>query len=154
MAATDLRVRDMRSSSLLAAAPESADTAEYGHGLARFDPIFARAVGFLTVGALLAACGGSPAREPAATATARPAVVAVEMRGIRFRPHRIAVTLGQSVRWTNHDAVAHTVASQALRVASDAIGPGQAFSYRPRRRGTFAYYCTIHAGQTGELVVR
>jgi plastocyanin len=106
----------------------------------------------------LAACGGSssPSAKPAAapTATKQPSTVAVTMRNIRFRPHRIVVHLGQTVRWTNDDQVDHTVASSALRLASEGIGPGKTFSYTPKRRGTFAYFCTIHAGQTGVLVVQ
>jgi plastocyanin len=103
---------------------------------------------------LAAGCGAAPA-PPAKPATApRVSVVAVGMRHNRFGPHRIVVRLGQTIRWTNHDAVAHTVASQQLRVASEAIQGGATFGYRPRRRGRFAYYCTIHAGQTGVIVVR
>ena len=103
-------------------------------------------------------CGGDGGAEPAATAAAsapaRPAIVDVAMRHNRFRPHRIVVRLGQAVRWTNRDAVAHTVASQDLKLSSEAIRAGQTFRYRPRRRGRFAYFCTIHAGQTGVLIVR
>jgi plastocyanin len=76
------------------------------------------------------------------------------MRHNRFVPARVVVRLGETVRWTNRDATAHTVASQDLRLASDAIGPGATFAYRPRRRGRFRYFCTIHAGQNGVLVVR
>jgi plastocyanin len=103
----------------------------------------------------VAGCGGGGS--PAKPATAAPALsrpVAVVMHHNRFGPHRIVVRLGQTIRWTNHDAVAHTVASQQLRLASEAIPGGGRFSYRPRRRGRFAYYCTIHPGQTGVIVVR
>jgi plastocyanin len=107
----------------------------------------------------LAACGGSsssqkPAAAPTATAPAAKAPVEVTMRNIRFRPHRVVIHLGQTVRWTNDDQVDHTVASSQLKVASEGIGPGKTFSYAPKRRGTFAYFCTIHAGQTGVLVVQ
>jgi len=103
---------------------------------------------------LLAACGGAadPPAKPAG-ARARPASVRVHMAHNRFLPHRITVHLGQTVRWTNSDAVAHTVASQTLRVSSEAIGPGKTFTYRPRRTGSFRYFCTIHFGQTGRLIV-
>jgi plastocyanin len=50
--------------------------------------------------------------------------------------------------------VAHTVASADLKLSSEAIRGGESFSYRPRRRGRFDYYCTIHANQTGVLIVR
>jgi plastocyanin len=99
-----------------------------------------------------AGCGGAP--KPAATAPERPAAVRVEMRDNRFIPRRIVVRLGQAVRWTNRDAVAHTVASRDLQLSSEGIEGGENFGYRPLRAGRFRYYCTIHAGQTGVLVVR
>jgi plastocyanin len=128
-----------------------------------YDPRVAkvRTLAVLAACTALAACGGSsssspePAAAPTATAAAKaPSTVGVTMRNIRFRPHRIVVHLGQTVRWTNDDQVDHTVASSALRLASEGIGPGKTFSYTPKRRGTFAYFCTIHAGQTGVLVVQ
>jgi plastocyanin len=102
------------------------------------------------IGLVLAAgCGGDhKAPKPAA------AVVQVAMRNIKFVPARVTVKVGQTVRWTNHDTVAHTVASAKLKLASEGIADGQSYEYRAARPGRFAYYCTIHAGQTGVLVVR
>jgi plastocyanin len=112
----------------------------------------------LTTVLLLAVCwaaGPSAEVAPGAAAKAKPRATArVMMRHNRFGPHRIVVHVGQTVRWANRDSVAHTVASADLHLSSDAIRAGKSFSYRPRRRGRFAYYCTIHAGQTGVLVVR
>ena len=101
---------------------------------------------------LIATAWGVSDRVAASTAPAE--IVPVAMRHNHFVPRRIIARLGQTVRWTNRDAAAHTVASAALHLSSEAIRGGKSFSYRPRRRGTFAYYCTIHAGQTGVLVVR
>jgi plastocyanin len=102
----------------------------------------------------VAGCGDHASPAPVAKRPATPAVVQVEMHGNRFRPHDITVRLGQTVRWTNGDAEPHTVASKSLKLASDAIRPGAAFTYKPARAGTFRYFCTIHFGQTGRLVVR
>jgi plastocyanin len=96
-------------------------------------------------------CGSAAQPTPASRATA--AVVNADMSRNRFVPPRLALRLGQTVRWTNRDAVAHTVASQDLRLSSDAIRAHQTFAYRPRHIGRFTYYCTIHAGQTGVLIV-
>jgi plastocyanin len=114
------------------------------------------AIAAVCLAAAVAGCsGGGGAPRPAATATATPAAtVEAGMRHNRFLPRRLVVRLGQTVRWTNRDAVAHTVASQDLRLASEAIRGGETFSYRPRRAGRFAYFCTIHAGQNGVLIVR
>jgi plastocyanin len=112
-----------------------------------------RALLLTALALLLAGCGSSPPQERPA-ASGEPAPGRVEMRHNRFTPARVVVAVGRTVRWTNRDAVAHTVASAALHLSSEAIRPGQAFTFRPRRAGRFAYYCTIHAGQTGVLVVR
>jgi plastocyanin len=100
---------------------------------------------------VVAGCGGD-AKPPAATPTPA-AVVPVAMRNIKFVPARITVKVGATVRWTNHDKVVHTVASAKLKLASEGIAGGQSYEYRATRPGTFPYYCTIHAGQTGVLVV-
>jgi plastocyanin len=76
------------------------------------------------------------------------------MRHVRFTPARIVIHLGQTVRWTNRDHVFHTVAAQSPTIASEAIGFDKSYSYRPRRRGTIRYFCTIHANQNGVIVVR
>jgi plastocyanin len=104
---------------------------------------------------MLAACGSPPRKKAAATATPTrpPAFVQVTMRHNHFVPARITLQVGQTVRWTNHDTVAHTVASQSLQLSSEGIAGGQTYTYRARRPGRFAYYCTIHAGQTGVLVI-
>lgn len=104
---------------------------------------------------VVAGCGDDAATKPAATpvATTRATVVEVDMRNNRFVPHRIVVHRGQTVRWHNSDRVAHTVASQDLHLASEAIVGGDTYTYRAGRTGSFDYFCTIHAGQTGVLVV-
>jgi plastocyanin len=112
-----------------------------------------RVLRLAVLGLAIAACGcGSSAPAPSPSPTA--AVVQVAIRDNRFLPHRIVARRGELIRWTNHGAAAHTVASARLRLSSEAIRPGRQFAYRPTRAGRFAYYCTIHAGQTGILVVR
>jgi plastocyanin len=101
---------------------------------------------------IAAGCGGSSPATPTPTPT--PDVVPVAMRNIKFMPAHVVVHLGQTVRWTNDDQTTHTVASSVLRIASEGIPPGSTYTYRPRRRGRYPYFCTIHAGQTGVLIVR
>ncbi len=103
-----------------------------------------------------AGCGSgksTPAATPTPIATRAAGVVKVAMRDIKFVPARVTVKVGQTVRWTNDDTVAHTVASAKLNLASEAIGHGKTYVYKATKPGTFPYYCTIHANQNGVLVV-
>jgi plastocyanin len=101
------------------------------------------------------AAGSEPRASQRAAGSAKSMATArVTMRHNRFHPRRVVVSVGQTVRWINRDSAAHTVASADLKLSSEAIRAGESFSYRPRRRGRFDYYCTIHANQTGVLVVR
>jgi plastocyanin len=76
------------------------------------------------------------------------------MRNNKFRPHRVVVPLGRTVRWKNLDEAAHTVVTQNQMIRSKAILSGRTFRYRPRKRGRIRYFCTIHANQDGLLIVR
>jgi plastocyanin len=96
----------------------------------------------------------SPRSGPAASAATTAAPVKVVMRHNKFRPRRVVVPLGRTVRWKNLDDVPHTVVTANGPLHSDAIRGGETFRFKPRKRGTIRYFCTIHANQNGVLVVR
>jgi plastocyanin len=104
--------------------------------------------------ALVALAGCGDADTPPAPAEHAPAVARVAIRDNLFVPARTVVHPGETVVWTNRGAVAHTVASSKLKLASEAIEPGGTFSFRVPASGRFPYYCTIHANQNGVLVVQ
>ena len=71
----------------------------------------------------------------------------------RFRPARITIDRRDRVRWDNTGSLTHTTTS------SDGdwdgrVAPGDSFTRRFRRSGTFTYRCTIHPEMTGTIVVR
>jgi plastocyanin len=81
--------------------------------------------------------------------------VSVAIRDIEFMPRRVTVRVGPTVRWTNQDVVAHTVAANTgADFSSEALDRGDTFELRPDAAGAIPYFCTNHAGQTGTLVVR
>lgn len=113
-----------------------------------------RPVGLLAAVALVGGCGedsepSKPAGDPA------PATVEVAIENIEFVPKRVTARVGQRVRWTNADPVPHTVAANdGAEFGSRALGRGETFSFVPTKPGTVSYFCTIHEGQVGTLVVR
>lgn len=94
-----------------------------------------------------ASASATPVRSPPAV---KPAAV-VRMRGLRFRPARVAVTVGQVVRFVNDDNVAHTVfedfgprSGEIAVIDTQRILPGESFDLTARARGVISYVCTLH----------
>jgi plastocyanin len=84
----------------------------------------------------------------------------VGMQNIQFDPAEVTINAGETVTWTNDEAVAHDV---------DGSGPGGDFSSGPEggmnegdefaftfnEPGTYEYVCRVHApGMAGTVTVR
>lgn len=80
----------------------------------------------------------------------------VTMRNIMFLPANVTVKKGQTVRWLNNDAVAHTVtATSGAEFDSGNLAPGKGYRYKPTKAGKISYYCTIHGKQqSGTITVK
>ena len=95
---------------------------------------------------------GGTATEPASASGGK--TVEVDMKDILFVPEKITARVGQTVRWTNSDDVAHTVkAKKGADFESKAISKGKTFSAKVTKAGTIDYVCTIHPSQTGSITV-
>jgi len=95
--------------------------------------------------------GGSATEAPAASGGK---VVPVRMKDILFVPDRITARVGQTVRWTNDDDVAHTVkAKKGADFASKSISKGETYEAKVSKAGTIDYVCTIHPSQRGTITV-
>jgi plastocyanin len=77
----------------------------------------------------------------------------VAMDNFSFTPPRLAIPMGASVVWTNHDDVPHTVVSTDRSFKSPTLDTDGQFSRRFDAVGTFPYFCSIHPRMTGEIVV-
>jgi len=95
---------------------------------------------------------------PAGTAsvTGSPAAVAGDQVGIdnfAFAPTTLAVKVGSTVTWTNHDEEPHTVAATDGSFHSPGMGTGATFSHTFPTAGKFDYVCSIHPSMHGTVVV-
>jgi plastocyanin len=80
---------------------------------------------------------------------------AVTMRDLAFTPATLTVSPGTSVTWTNRDSAPHTVTSEhGGPLASKTLDASGSYSYTFKQLGTYTYYCTIHPGMTGTVVVQ
>jgi plastocyanin len=100
----------------------------------------------LTVGTvgMLAGVGAAP--------VASGPVVPIE--NFAFGQPALAVPVGTTVTWVNHDEELHTVTSAAQVFASPGLDAGESFSYRFTAPGTYTYFCALHPNMTARVVVR
>jgi plastocyanin len=90
-----------------------------------------------------------------------PVGATVVMRNLAFAPSVVRVRAGQSVRFVNHDDVAHTVlqnvgarSGELPLFESGRIVPGRTFTWIAQVPGTYRYICTLHPSvMSGRIVV-
>jgi nitrite reductase (NO-forming) len=79
-----------------------------------------------------------------------------------YDPLDLTVTVGTTVRWTNKDAIAHTVTSGTSDGAvgkadgifdSSFLNEGETFVYTFEEVGEFSYFCTPHPWMIGTVTV-
>jgi plastocyanin len=71
-----------------------------------------------------------------------------------FTPTIVRIDVGQSVTWTNKDGTPHVVAGANASWGSyDEIGQGGRTTIRFTRSGVYPYFCIIHPGMIGAVVV-
>ncbi|MCA1726097.1 MAG: cupredoxin domain-containing protein [Actinobacteria bacterium] len=98
--------------------------------------------------AVLEVRAGAPLVTPAAQA-----VDAVAIKGVKFQPAELAVSVGTEVTWTNQDPTAHTVTADDGGFDSGVIDEGQTFSWTFETSGSASYKCAIHPDMRGTITV-
>ncbi len=78
----------------------------------------------------------------------------VDLKQLCFVQTVLRVKSGQPVTWTNHDSTGHTVTGVGGSWGSyDTILSGKSVTYSFSEAGVFPYFCLIHPGMVGALVV-
>ena len=77
----------------------------------------------------------------------------VFIKDMAFTPATITVNAGTTIKWTNKDAVAHTVTSTGGLFDSGNFGNGSTYSHQFNDAGSYNYVCTLHPTMTGTVIV-
>jgi plastocyanin len=85
--------------------------------------------------------------------TAGPGTNEVWIQSMAFNPSVITVAAGTTIKWTNKEAITHTVTSKTDLFDSGPIGSNGTFSFTFPSAGTFDYHCTIHPSMVASVVV-
>ena len=98
-------------------------------------------------------CGSLAAAGSARTEPGREAKQ-VQIKEFRFAPAELTVAIGDTVVWTNGDALLHTASADSGAWSSPEMQRGEAFRYVALRAGRFPYHCAAHPVMRATLVVR
>jgi plastocyanin len=105
-------------------------------------------------GRVLEAVAGGAVVAGLIAGTALAADQAVSIAGQAFNPRSVTVSVGDSVTWTNADAVAHTATADDASFDTGNIAAGGSDSITFATAGSFAYHCAIHPAMTGTVTVQ
>jgi plastocyanin len=95
------------------------------------------------------------AASPIATSSAStPNTVTVKITSKGFSPATVTVQNGDIVTWTNSDSASHQVVADDGSFKSDALKPGDTFSYAFSSAGTFAYHGGMNPALKGAVSVQ
>ena len=113
-----------------------------------------------------AACGSSSGGTTSASTTKAAATVNTAL--LAFDPKEVRIKAGQTVSWVGGDNITHVLLEGTYEVGSDGLRTkqtddkafslkitkkGQQVSHTYDKAGTFTYFCTIHHGMNGTVVV-
>lgn len=87
---------------------------------------------------------------------------------LTFEPEQLTVDAGTTVTWQAGDGVGHTVTTGTFTVSGDGLrseespdgvidlplSQEQEVTFTFDEPGTYTYYCSIHKGMNGEVVVK
>jgi len=99
----------------------------------------------------------SPRPSPTPSPTRKGVTYAISQQpGDLFDPDQVSLRAGDSVRVSNDDSGDHDFAVRALDVSSGNMPPGDTFTYRFTKAGTYDFVCEQHEalGMSGTVTVR
>jgi plastocyanin len=104
-----------------------------------------------------AGCGGDDDSENGGAAAERGAAVTIQT--FIYEPDPIEVDAGATVTWTNEDDILHTVTSGSRgeptkEFDEELDGAGTTAEVTFDEPGSYDYFCLLHDGMDGSVVVR
>ena len=93
----------------------------------------------------------------AATALVVPVALAatktINVTGTSF-PSKTTIHVGDTVTWKNSSNVMHDVTANDGSFDTGYFDDGESVSVKFTKAGSYPYYCTLHSGMTGRIVVQ
>jgi plastocyanin len=80
-------------------------------------------------------------------------IVAAAANGGAYAPKTVRARPGAVVTWAARDTRLHTVSAADAAFTSDYLHRGDSFTLRFNQPGTYSYFCTLHHGMTGLVLI-
>ncbi len=82
----------------------------------------------------------------------------VQMLTYSFLPSTLNVKVGATVTWINNDEAEHTVTTKdkmldSPRLKTINVKPGDSFTFKFEKAGTYKYFCAVHPAMKAKVVV-
>jgi len=87
-----------------------------------------------------------------AAAPAQAQEIQVTIDNFTFSPNELTLKVGDTVTWTNHDDIPHTVVS-AGKFRSKTMDTDDKYSFTFTSAGDYKYFCSLHPHMTGMIKV-
>ena len=93
----------------------------------------------------------TPQSPPGQVKSESPRTVDVVIENFAFKEETIKIKVGDTVRWTNKDNVAHTATGDDFDTGS--IRQGESKETTFTKAGSYDYICTPHPNMVGKVIV-
>ncbi|MBL4645309.1 MAG: copper-binding protein [Hyphomicrobiales bacterium] len=80
--------------------------------------------------------------------------VKANIKGMAFNPGTITIFVGDTITFTNRDGAPHTATASDGSFTTPTLRKGKSSTITFSKKGTFAFFCKIHPGMKGEVVVK
>jgi plastocyanin len=95
----------------------------------------------------------NPKVETSVTGPGTPRVFTISISDMKFDPGKVIVHKGDTVKWINHDIVAHCVTELPDKVWTSSEIPAEG-SWKMAVTQSSNYFCSIHPVMKGKIVMK
>ncbi len=78
----------------------------------------------------------------------------IVIENMQFNSSDVTVSLGRKILWINKDLVPHTVTADNKSFNSPVILPGKSWTFKPLKKGSVSYSCSLHPVMHGKFTVK
>ncbi|MEP0520866.1 MAG: cupredoxin family copper-binding protein [Hyphomicrobiales bacterium] len=85
---------------------------------------------------------------------AHAADIKADIQGMSFNPGTITIAVGDTITFTNRDGAPHTATAEDGSFTTATLRKGKSETLTFATAGTYAFFCKIHPGMKGTIIVK